>query len=192
MWRLHEGSRKWIEELLRARDVVGCAEYDVEDCFLNTPRELVLDALKFWISYQFTRTRQQPFFAISKDSKKEDHRGRPCATHYWELSTQDLLALVEWELNENATFYVIGSTGQRAILQQHRGLPIGGHLSAALVELVALWREFTCPWPSALQGRASARYRDNLFVSTKTSDTASFFHEASSLPKSCQRCSRCR
>jgi hypothetical protein len=49
-------------------------------------------------------------------------------------------------------------------LQQHRGLPIGGHFSAALVELVALWREFAEPWPACLDGLVTARYRDNFFV----------------------------
>ena len=46
----------------------------------------------------------------------------------------------------------------------HCGLPIGGHFSAALVELVALWREFSQPWPPGLAGLPTARYRDNYFV----------------------------
>ena len=53
MWRLHEGCRKWVEQLVSRKDVVGCAEFDVEDCFLNTPRELVLKALDFWMHFQF-------------------------------------------------------------------------------------------------------------------------------------------
>ena len=175
MWRLHEGCRKWVEQLVARKDVVGCAESDVEDCFLNTPRELVLKALDFWMHFQFSRTRQQPFFAISKDSKKEDHRGRPCATHYWELSASEVVALVEWELRENSTFAVVGCSGARVVLQQHCGLPIGGHLSAALVELVALWREYTCEWPAALQHRASARYRDNFFVTMQGDDNGEVF-----------------
>ena len=61
------------------------------------------------------------------------------------------------------------------VLQQHRGLPIGGHLSAALVELVALWREYTCEWPIALQDRASARYRDNFFVTMRSDDNINIF-----------------
>ena len=91
------------------------------------------------------------------------------------MSVETLVALVEWELNENATFGVLGNNGERIVLEQHRGLPIGGHLSAALVELVALWREYTCQWPAALQGRATARYRDNFFVSTICGDNDELF-----------------
>ena len=50
------------------------------------------------------------------------------------------------------------------MLEQVRGLPIGGHFSAALVELVALHRELTVPWPVRLMGSPTARYRDNFFV----------------------------
>ena len=75
--------------------------------------------------------------------------------HYWELSAREVVAIVEWELRENLTFVVANSLGERVVLQQHRGLPIGGHLSAALVELVALWQEYTCEWPIALRDRAS-------------------------------------
>ena len=53
-----------------------------------------------------------------------------------------------------------------AVLRQHKGLPIGGHLSASLVELVALHRECTQPRPLALSPVLSARYRDNFFVVT--------------------------
>ena len=175
MWRLHEGCQRWIQQLVVRKDITGCAEFDVEDCFLNTPRELVLKALNFWMRFQFSRTRQQPFFAISKDSKKEDHRGRPCAMHYWELSAEEIVDIVEWELRENSTFTVVDAAGERVVLQQHRGLPIGGHLSAALVELVALWREYTCNWPIALRDRATARYRDNFFVSMCSDDEAGVF-----------------
>ena len=50
------------------------------------------------------------------------------------------------------------------MLAQWKDLPIGGHLSAAYVELVALRRELQCEWPSALTGLPTARYRDNFFV----------------------------
>jgi hypothetical protein len=54
--------------------------------------------------------------------------------------------------------------GTTHVLEQVRGLPIGGHFSAALVELVALWKELTEPWPAALANNPTARYRDNFFV----------------------------
>ena len=49
------------------------------------------------------------------------------------------------------------------VFSQRKGLPIGGHLSAGLFELVALRREF-CSWPQELAGCVTSRYRDNLFV----------------------------
>ena len=158
-------------------DASGCAEFDVEDCFLNTPREMVMEALTFWMSYQFRRTRQQPYFSISKDSKKADHRGKPCSDHFWEVSADTVRAVVEWELTQNSTFAVVNADGERVILKQHRGLPIGGHLSAALVELVALWREHTITWPALLQGRVTARYRDNFFVTTKPNDDSALLNQ---------------
>ena len=54
MWRLHEGSRRW-EQLVQKPGTKGCAEFDVEDCFLNTPHQVVMEALNFWQSYQFRR-----------------------------------------------------------------------------------------------------------------------------------------
>ena len=48
--------------------------------------------------------------------------------------------------------------------QQQRGLPIGGHLLAAFVELLVLRREFESVWPLSLSGLLTARYRDNFFV----------------------------
>ena len=57
------------------------------------------------------------------------------------------------------------------VLQQHRGLPVGGHLSASLVELV----EFTCDWPFSLQHRATARYRDNFFITTRENDETAIY-----------------
>jgi hypothetical protein len=44
------------------------------------------------------------------------------------------------------------------------GVPIGEQLSAALVELVALRREYLNAWPAQLLGVPTARYRDNFFV----------------------------
>ena len=50
------------------------------------------------------------------------------------------------------------------VLRQHNGLPIGSHISAALVELVALYREVTMPRPSVYSSVLTARYRDNYFA----------------------------
>ena len=111
MWRLHDGSRRWIEQLVRAYSTNGCVEFDVEDCFLNTRREMVMDALSYWLSYQFRRTRQQPDFSISKDSKKADHRGKPCSTHFWEISAETVKAVVDWELRHNSTLAVVDASG---------------------------------------------------------------------------------
>ena len=57
------------------------------------------------------------------------------------------------------------------MFKQHKGLPIGGHLSAALCELVALRRELLC-WPAALASTPTARYRDNFFVTFTASPTS--------------------
>ena len=46
--------------------------------------------------------------------------------------------LLAWELNNNDTFEVQDNNGKRIVVQQRKRLPIGGHLSAAYVELVAL------------------------------------------------------
>ena len=82
-----------------------------------------------------------------------------------------------WELEENSTFKATKESGQDAVLEQCKGLPIGGHLSAALVELVALWREYQQPWPLQLEGTVSARYRDNFFVALSTEVTPCYYKE---------------
>ena len=163
IWRMHQGTHQWLEAISESSGNSQLAEFDVEDCFLNTPREMVVPALQFWMDYPFSRKRAK-FFAISKDSKSEDHLGRPCSSHFWELSAEFVIAAVEWEVGYNSLFEVIGEDGQRAVLRQHKGLPIGGHFSAALVELVALFREVSQPWPVALKSVSTARYRDNFFA----------------------------
>ena len=82
---------------------------------------------------------------VTEDSKAEDHVGRPYSAHFWEVNSQLVISVVEWESFHNALFEVSGK-----MVRQSKGLPIGGHLSAALVELVALYREFTQPWPLML------------------------------------------
>ena len=51
------------------------------------------------------------------------------------------------------------------VVGQRKGLPIGGHLSAAYVELVALKREYeVSAWPCSMAGLPTARHGDNFFV----------------------------
>ena len=171
IWRMHHGTHQWLTMLATQNNLQQLVEFDVEDCFLNTPRDLVLPALRFWAEFKFKRGRSARFFAISKDTKDEDHVGRPCSPHYWEISSDAIVATVEWELEYNAYFEVLNEAGQTVVLRQDKGLPIGGHLSAALVELVALYREMTQPRPSFLCGNISSRYRDNFFAAI-TSDVA--------------------
>ena len=113
----------WTEQFVSA-----C---DVEDCFLNTPRELVIPTLRFWTEFRLKLGRPARFFAISKDSKNKDYLGRPCSTHFWELSSDTVIASGEWELEHNAFFEVRGEENGSVVLKQEKGLRVGGHLSAA-------------------------------------------------------------
>ena len=49
-WQIHSGSADWLGRLAVTKGWWGCEEYDVADCFLNTPREAVLAALAFWLT----------------------------------------------------------------------------------------------------------------------------------------------
>ena len=171
IWQMHRGMQHFLQ-LLSGKKTAAMAEFDVEDCFLNTPRGLAIPALRFWLDFCFHRRRGTQYFAISKDGKAQDHIGRPCSLHYWEISSSAVLAAVEWELSCNSLFEVVGENGQMIVLQQDKGLPIGGHLSAALVELVALFREYTVQWPTVLNDKLSMRYRDNFFVGMPLLDSA--------------------
>lgn len=164
MWQLHSGTQEWIQHPATSKCAWGCIELDVADCFLNTPRDAVISAIRFWASLLQQRSRRQPCFAISKDGKRGDHWGRPACIHYWALPLEDVLRCCQWELQHNAFFEASTPEGQTVVLQQQLGLPIGGHLSAAMVELVALHQELQHPWPASLAQLPSARYRDNFFV----------------------------
>ena len=94
---MHQGTHHWLT-LLAKGGTTQLVEFDVEDCFLNTPRELVIPALRFWTNFPFKRGRSAKLFAISKDTKDEDHVGRPCSSHFWEVSADKVYAVVEWEL----------------------------------------------------------------------------------------------
>ena len=171
MWQLHSGSSEWLERLGPTMGWWGCEEYDVADCFLNTPREAVMDAVGFWLLTTASCSRRQPCFAISKDGKKGDHRGRPSSIHYWAITDAQLRAACAWDLLHNDLFEAQAGA-DFVVLQQRRGLPIGGHLSAAYVELVALKCELQCDWPLPLTGCPTARYRDNFFVVVREERTA--------------------
>ena len=165
MCQLHSpGSPEWLRQLSRTAGWWGCDECDVSDCFLNTPREAVLAAVVFWLQLSQGRTRRQPCFAISKDGKAGDHRGKPSPCHYYAITAEQLLAVCKWDLEYNDEFDVQVGSETNVVVRQHRGLPIGGHLSAAYVELVALRREFQCPRPAQLIGIPTSRYLDNMFV----------------------------
>ena len=164
MWQLHSGSKDWLRRISSTNGYWGCDEYDVNDCFLNTPpRHEVLGCSRFWIDATAAHSRRQPCFALSKDGKKGDHRGRPCSVHYWEITCEQLMLAFEWELEHNNTFQVQSGDGV-VVLQQRKGLPIGGHLSAAFVELFALRHECVRLWPPVLMHCPTTRYHDNFFV----------------------------
>ena len=145
MWGLHKGTQDFVRRLQAAPETGILVEFDVTDCFLNTPRELVGPALAFWLERLRGRAREGPWFAVSRDGKAGDYLGRPCSVHYWALKGAQIGAAVEWELAHNAGFEATMQDGTTQVLEQVRGLPIGGHFSAALVEFVALWKELTEP-----------------------------------------------
>ena len=77
-------------------------------------------------------------------------------------------ATAEWVLLHNSNVAVADGDSERK-LRQTKGFPIGGHLSASLVELVAVFREHTAdPWPSTLAQYPSCRCCDNFFVAVDT------------------------
>lgn len=171
IWRLHSGLQRWMQ-LLSASDgstvikrYLSIEEFDVEDCFLNCPQGEVLTAITFWIE-KTKKRRREAFFAISKDHKSGDHMGWTSSEHHWVISSEEVLAVVAWELEHGRQFRVQHpeNTSEFQNLQQVRGVPIGEQLSAAVVELVSLQREFAGPWPAGLQAVPTARYRDNFFV----------------------------
>ena len=78
MWRLHKGTAAWLRSLARQngiRPIQQLTEYDVVDCFLNMPRNLVLQAPHYWLN--IIRKRGALCFAISKDNKEADYLAEP-------------------------------------------------------------------------------------------------------------------
>ena len=105
------------------------AEFDVEDCFLNRPIALVLPALNYWFTFDF-RSRHGPSVLPSVKTGRQKTMSADHA-HYTIGKSQQRWwrAAVEWEVAQNSLFEVVGEGGM-LVLQQHKGLPIGGHLSA--------------------------------------------------------------
>ena len=97
MWQMHTGCTDWLQRIGPTNAWWGCDAYDVNDCFLNTPRNEVLDSARFWMAVTAEKSRRQPCFATSKDGKKGDHRGRPSSVHYWEITCAQLLHAFDWE-----------------------------------------------------------------------------------------------
>ena len=56
----------------------------------------------------------------------------------WELSSMTIKAILQWKITGKFAIQGHGVDGLPVILRQHRGLLIGGHLSAALVEISRL------------------------------------------------------
>jgi hypothetical protein len=178
MWKLHLGTAGWLKTVSSSQ-LGPCffAEWDVSDCFLNTPRAEVLPAIAFWLS--LVQRRGRTFFSISKDSPRSDYIGNSSSPHFWSFPAEELLVVVQWELNHNDLFEVSsGSPGSTWVLQQVGGLPMGGHLSAAMVELVALHREYLRPWPNRLLGMPTSRYRDNFFALLPLPEEEAFLQSA--------------
>ena len=166
MWQLHAGSAEWLKKLVPTAGWWGYEEFDVMDCFLNTARDEVELALDFWLNASQGRTRRQPCFGISKDGKAGDKRGRPPVEHYWVIHADQLRAAVHWDLTANDAFEVRLDDGSTVVLGQKKGLPIGGHLSAACVELVALRREYiAAEWTRGASWRERQRRRGGRFGS---------------------------
>ena len=166
LWELHAGTCEFLHSLNVVRNATSVLEYDVEDCFLNTPQAKVRPAVEYWLASLRATGRRASAFAISKDCRKLDRVGASSSLHFWDLSFDVVLAVIDWEITSNLDFVVQGLDGTPVALLQHKGLPIGGCLSAGLVELVALHMEATKMWPASLLQCATSRYRDNLFVCT--------------------------
>ena len=95
---MHAGAQDWLAMLSEQRTATHLVEYDVEDCFLNTPRELVMPALQLWLNFAFKRRRVADCFAISKYGKCDDYIGRPCSIQSWSINAAVVVAVVQWEL----------------------------------------------------------------------------------------------
>ena len=116
--------------LAKQPDTAAVAEFDVEDCFLNTPRDEVLQMVDFCRScYLAVRAASCTFRSARTTKLPTAYRMRRSYSTDWDVSSDLIAAIVRWEFTEKAV-----SNGRLVVLMPHRGLPIGGHLSAALGE----------------------------------------------------------
>ena len=125
VWQMHAGAQKWLALLSKQCNITHLIEFDVEDCFLNTPRQLLLTALHFWLDLAFVRRHTTQCFAISKDGKSDNYVGRPCSIRYWAIEAAVVVAAVKWELQHNSLFEVLGETASLLCCSRIRVCPLG-------------------------------------------------------------------
>ena len=115
--------------------------------------------MEYWLHKTQQCTRAQPCFTICKDGKAGDHRGRPASIHFWSDAAEQLFAACVRDLNNN-DLSEEQAGADWVVLQRRKGFSIGGHLSAAYVELVAPQHKHLCEWPSTLDSNEiSVRFR---------------------------------
>ena len=77
-------------------------------------------------------------FAINKQGLKAlDRLGTGASHGFHNVTGAEILRYVEFDLHDNVVF----TLGPLLMAQGHKGVPIGGFLSAQLAEIWALWRE---------------------------------------------------
>ena len=84
---MHPGTKEWVS-LLNKHKVSCIVEYDVDDCFLNSPRGKVPPAFHHRVSVCMEGSSGLSF-AISKDSRRLDRFG-PSYSLHWDLSVSVL------------------------------------------------------------------------------------------------------
>ena len=71
VWKMHSGSQDWAKALSAQQNLAHLIEYDVEDCFLNIPREVVLPTLEFWLNFEFKRRRAVAILQSSRTASQK-------------------------------------------------------------------------------------------------------------------------
>ena len=113
----------------------------------------------------------------------------PPVMHYWVITAEQIMSVCQWDLEKKDTFEIAALDNTAVVVGQRQGLPIGGHLSAAYVELLALKREYEVSlWPASVAGMLTARYRDNFLWRCRT---PGLLTKGLSLQMSCPSCCRC-
>ena len=152
--------------LLQAREI---GELDVEDMYINIPKDALLPAFDAMIQYIHnaepnTHRRRVRFdcVSISKFSKFGDKHGRaPRPEDYTYYPLAFIRKYIEFELTGNHLFRA-GSF----VLAQHIGIPMGGKLSAQLSSMYLMYRESLNVNKSLFGPKVlCARYKDHLYFS---------------------------